>query len=401
MISIINLFLHNSKNTFFYTILAEKELNMIENPQKITFDWLIRFLFTVLIIFGLFWLITRLQSSLTPFAIACLVAYLINPLVVFFQKKCRIKNRILAICTSVVSISIILGLAGWMIIPMITDEMIKMGELLQKYIDGHYVENMLPPQIETYLKSFVKKTELSSLLTADTLSTAGEKIIPAIGQFFTGSVTVLMSFFSLIVIILYLFFILADYDKIMIGWKNWLPPSYKETVLELFDDLQEGMNNYFRAQALVAFIVGILFAIGFSIIGLPLGILLGLLIGALNMVPYLQLAGFLPAIFCALLRSLETGQNFWMVMLFVLIVFAVVQLIQEAILTPKIMGDVTGLNPAVIMLSLSIWGSLMGILGMLIALPVTTIILAYYKRLILKKSQSEAPVIIDAETNDT
>lgn len=370
---------------------------MIENPQKITFDWLIRFLFTVVIILGIFWLINRLQGSLTPFAIACLVAYLMNPLVVFFQQKCRIRNRILAICASVLSLGTLIGAAVWIIAPVIGDEMVKMGELLQKYIDGHYVENILPPNIENYIRSFITKTELSSLLNADTISTAGEKILPALGQFFTGSVTVLMSFFSLIVIILYLFFILADYEKIMSGWKDWLPPSYKENVLEVFDDLKVGMNNYFRAQALVALLVGILFAIGFSIIDLPLGILLGLLIGALNMVPYLQLAGFLPAIFCALLKSMESGQNFWMVMLFVLIVFAVVQLIQEAVLTPKIMGDVTGLNPAVIMLSLSIWGSLMGILGMLIALPVTTIILAYYKRLILKKNQTEKPTIIDTD----
>lgn len=399
MVSIINLFLLHSKNTIFYTISPEKELNMIQNPQKITFDWLIRFLFTIVILLGLFWLINRLQGSLTPFVIACLIAYLMNPLVEFFQNKCRIRNRILAICTSVLSIGLVVSLAFWAIVPVIGNEMTKMGELMQKYINGHYSENILPPEIENYIRTFITKTELSSILNADTLSSAGEKILPALGQFFTGSVTVLMSAFSVIVIILYLFFILADYKKIMSGWKEWLPPSYKQAVLEVFEDLKEGMNNYFRAQALVALLVGILFAVGFSIIGLPLGILLGLLIGALNMVPYLQLAGFIPAIFCALLKSMETGQNFWMVMLFVLIVFAVVQLIQEAILTPKIMGNVTGLNPAVIMLSLSIWGSLMGILGMLIALPITTIILAYYKRLILKKTQMEEE-IVNSEPND-
>jgi predicted PurR-regulated permease PerM len=76
-------------------------------------------------------------------------------------------------------------------------------------------------------------------------------------------------------------------------------------------------------------------------------------------------------------------------MLSALIVFAVVQIIQDTILTPKIMGHVTGLNPAIILLSLSIWGSLLGILGMVIALPMTTLLITYYQRYIIKKEVKE------------
>ena len=124
----------------------------------------------------------------------------------------------------------------------------------------------------------------------------------------------------------------------------------------------------------IALIVGVLLAIGFKIIGLPMGIMMGLFIGALNISPYLQILGIIPAMLLALLKAMETNQSFWHVMMLVLIVMAVVQVIQETILTPRILGKAYGMNPAVVLLTLSVWGSVMGLLGMLLALPLTTLI---------------------------
>ena len=116
---------------------------------------------------------------------------------------------------------------------------------------------------------------------------------------------------------------------------------------------------------------------------------LGLFIGFLNLVPYMQLFGFIPTILLAILKSAETGESFWVILLCALAVFAVVQLIQDMYLTPRIMGHVMGLNPAVILLSLSVWGSLMGIIGFIIALPLTTLLLSYYRRFVLKEVAPE------------
>jgi len=181
---------------------------------------------------------------------------------------------------------------------------------------------------------------------------------------------------------------LLDYETFMGRWQRLIPPNYRATVTAGIDDVSMAMNRYFRAQAFVASIVGILFAIGFSLISLPMGFALGLFFGLLNMVPYLQLIGFLPASLFALMHSLETGQNFWTMMLLVLLVFIVVQIIQDAILVPKIMGDVTGLNSAVILLSLSIWGKLLGILGLIIALPISSVLVSYYNRF-LRTAEAE------------
>ena len=155
--------------------------------------------------------------------------------------------------------------------------------------------------------------------------------------------------------------------------------------MQLVHDVEDGMNKYFRGQACVAFCVGVLFSIGFLIIDFPMAVGLGMLIGLLNMVPYLQIVGFVPTVLLAIVKAADSGENFWIVLLMALIVFAVVQIIQDTILTPRIMGKVMGLNSAIILLSLSIWGSLLGMLGMVIALPLTTLLITYYQKYIVKK----------------
>ena len=142
------------------------------------------------------------------------------------------------------------------------------------------------------------------------------------------------------------------------------------------------MSQYFRGQTAVAFMCGVLFSVGFVLVGLPLGVLLGMFVGLLNMVPYLQMIGFIPAFMLAVIHALESNTGIWMTLGMTAGVFAVVQLIQDGILVPKIMGKVTGLNPAMIMLALSIWGKLLGLLGLIIALPMTYLLLIYYRRLL-------------------
>ena len=143
--------------------------------------------------------------------------------------------------------------------------------------------------------------------------------------------------------------------------------------------------------------MGLLFSIVFSRVGLPLSILLGLFIGLLNIVPYLQVVGFLPTLLLCSLKSVELGQSFWWLVFACVIVFVVVQLIEDMILVPRIMGHGMGLNPAIILLSLSIWGTLLGLIGMIIALPLTTLLQSYYERYILREDTKEDVPIENSE----
>ena len=140
------------------------------------------------------------------------------------------------------------------------------------------------------------------------------------------------------------------------------------------------MSQYFRGQALVALCVGILFAIGFLIIDFPIAIGFGLFIGLLNLVPYLQIVSLVPMALLALMKAANTGDNFWVILLSALAVLCVVQAIQDFFLVPRIMGKRMNLHPAVILLSLSVWGKLLGMLGMIVALPLTTLLIGYIKR---------------------
>lgn len=367
--------------------------------QPFTFDRVVRILITIGFFIGFFLLINYLSSALIPFVIAVLLAYILHPLVNIFQHKLRMP-RGLAITSSLLSVIGFIVLLAWLFIPMINKEFIIMGDLLTNYLKNSEVKEYLSEETLQKIKLWASQNEIKAILEKADYSAIFRKIYPKLSEIFTGSVSIIISLFSVVIIILYLIFILVDYEKIMEGWKKLIPPHYRPPIVEIVHEFNIGMNQYFRAQALVALIVGVLFAIGFELIGLPLGILLGLFIGALNMIPYLQTVGIIPAFLLGTLHAIEYDINIGVVLGLVAVVFAVVQLIQEAFLIPKIMGKVTGLSPVIIILSLSIWGSLLGMLGLLIALPITTLIQAYYfkyiqraefieKRILLREKQLE------------
>ena len=243
---------------------------------------------------------------------------------------------------------------------------------------------------------------LNRILSEENILAAIKDTVPRVWSLLAESLNILFSILASFIILLYVVFILLDYEAIAEGWLHLLPNKYRTFASNLVRDVQDGMNKYFRGQALVAFCVGILFSIGFLIIDFPMAIALGLFIGALNMVPYLQIIGFFPTVLLAILKAADTGENFWIIIACALAVFAVVQIIQDTFLVPKIMGKITGLNPAIILLSLSIWGSLMGMLGMIIALPLTTLMLSYYQRFIINKEKikyDEVEITDNQETN--
>ena len=356
--------------------------------KRITFDSFIRGILTGGIIFGLLYLVNYLSGVLLPFFIAWLIAYMIYPMVTFVQYRLKLKNRIVSIIVVLLSLTIVLTLASILLIPPFIEEFCKLKELLSDYFILGSQKAAIPGTIENFVKEYM--VEIKDSLNETNITQDLKSLLPKAWTLLSQSVSLIVSIFAAFIVILYMFFILLDYESIASGWINLVPKKYRETTNRIVTDVKEGMNRYFRGQALVAFSVGILFCIGFLIIDFPLAIGFGLFIGLLNMVPYLQLVALVPTVLLALLKAADTGENFWWILCCALLVFCIVQVIQDAFIVPKVMGKITGLNPAIILLSLSIWGALMGIVGMIIALPCTTIILSYYKRFI-KKSDDKEP----------
>lgn len=351
--------------------------------KPFTFDRVVRIVIGVLVAIGLYLLFNKLSAVLLPFLIAWLLAYMIHPLVLVLQYKLKVKNRILSVVLALILIGLAITGILLLIIPPIVSEISRMGGLFSVYIAQIQQASFLPQDLKLFLIEWMNKINMEKLLNQENISQGVEKFAPQFWNLVSGSVDFIISLFVGVIIFLYTVFILVDYEKITDGWIQFVPEKFRFIVSEILEDLEEGMNKYFRGQALIALIVGVLFAVGFEIIGLPLGILLGLLIGALTMVPYLKMVMIFPLGFFALLKSMETGQNYWMVVLSLLVIFVIIQSFEDLVLIPKIMGKAMGMNPAVILLSLTVWGALLGVTGMIIALPITTILVSYYKRFIL------------------
>ncbi|MDE5999498.1 MAG: AI-2E family transporter, partial [Bacteroidaceae bacterium] len=244
-------------------------------------------------------------------------------------------------------------------------------------------------EVESFIKHRIDIDQIVQALTIQDMAQIAEEKLTQFVSLVSSSVSAIVGVVASLISIIYLFFILVDYELMAEGLFKLVPPSKRSIVRGVMSDLENGMNGYFRGQTLIAMCVGVLFCIGFLIIDFPLAIPLGLFIGLLNLVPYLQIVGFIPTLMLAMLKAHDTGDNFWGIILSALIVFCVVQAIQDWILTPRIMGKVTGLNAAVILLSLSVWGSLLGFIGLIIALPLTTLLVSYYKRYVLEENSEE------------
>jgi predicted PurR-regulated permease PerM len=351
--------------------------------NKYTFDNVIRGILWAIIITGVVMLLNRLSSVLVPFFLAWLIAYLLFPLVKFFQYSCKMKYRILGILSAFLVTGLVLTGVFLLMIPPMVEESFRVKDLLVEYIGANEKVSNIPGMIQQYVRDHLSVEEIQSIVTQGGFLDAIKATVPKVWDVITQSISIVSSVFTLTMVVLYTLFILLDYEDICSGWPNLLPEKYRHFAKQLVGDVEDSMNKYFRGQAMVALCVGILFSIGFLIIGFPMAVGLGMFIGILNMVPYLQLVGLIPTVLLAIVKAADTGQNFWIILLMALAVFAVVQIIQDTFLTPKIMGHVTGLNSAIILLSLSIWGSLLGILGMIIALPMTTLLISYYQRYVI------------------
>lgn len=358
--------------------------SMFDRP--FTFDRVVRIMFSLAIIAGIIYLIAVLKNALLPFLIAWLMAYMMQPFVKFFQYKLKLKNRILSIVAVLFSCLLIASLLVVMVIPSIIQEADKTLVLLTSHQPGDSHIPFIPKSWIDYLEQNWDIVQLMDLVSKENIINAFKQIAPKMWYILSNTFSVLFSVTIVFVIFLYFIFILIDYERIARGWMRLIPVRYRPFVSGLAFDVEQSMNRYFRGQSLIALCVGVLLAIGFKIINFPLAVTLGLFIGFLNLIPYLQTIGIIPMVLLSLLKSAETGENFWIIFGLSLLVLGIVQTIQDLYLTPKIMGKAMGLNPAIILLSLSIWGTLLGFIGLIVALPLTTLCLSYYKRFILSEN---------------
>ena len=353
--------------------------------KTITLDRLVRWVGIGLLITAILLLINYLSSVLLPFVIAWFFAYLLYPIVKFVERHMHIPRALSILLTLIIVIAVVSGIV-YLIIPPMIEQFEKLGQLASDYIRKEAHIDSIPGAITQWWVD--NQDEIGDFFQSSTFTDGLKTVMPGLfnvlGQTYSIIVSVIASFITL----LYMFFILLDYEYLTDNWIRIFPKKARPFWTELMGDVERELNNYIRGQGLVALIMGVLFCIGFTIIDFPMAIGLGIMIGIMDLVPYLHTFALIPTVLLALLKSADTGQNFWIILIMALLVFIIVQLICDMVVTPKVMGKAMGLNPAILLLSLSVWGALLGFIGLIIALPLTTLLIAYYQRYVTKEGES-------------
>ena len=335
---------------------------------------------------------SRLYGILLPFFVSFLLAWLLDPLVSFIQYKCRVKFRILSVAITLILFVGLMTLGVYLLIPAVEHEVKKSAVAIEQYFENFDASRYLTDEQQAKVQETLDGLNLRSVLSYPEVRDGIKSFLPKIGSWITGGLSWLSELLVIFIGLLYLIFLLISFPSIRAHWRDYIPKKHIPAVSTIVHELSVNMNAYFRGQGLIALCVGILFAIGFTLTGMPMGFVMGLIIGVLNLVPYMQALGIPPCIILCLVQSAQTGQPVWLTLLLMAIVFIVVQTFQDMVLTPKIMGKVTGLGPAAILLSLSFWGALMGVVGMIIALPLTSLGISCYKHYVLHEPfASEQP----------
>ena len=356
--------------------------------REFTFDRIARMLVLSVLILLIYVAVQAIWSVILPFLLAGIFAYVMMPLVRFFQYTLRLRSRGLSVILTLLLLGAGVYLAVIFIIPSINAEIEKTLQVISGYSSGQDILTMiLPRNIRNYLNGGIRWGNFPQQLSLEKVLENVKLLLDQVGGIINSTLSIFSWGLVFLIGLVYFVFILLDFENLGRGFISLFPKTLRPTIRTISMDLDRYMNNYFRGQALVAMSVGILLSIGFNIIGLPLATAMGIFIGILNFIPYMQALGIIPLGLASLLMAAQTGENAFVCMLLGYGVLMIVQIIQDMIIVPRIMGQTMGMRPSLILLVLSIWGYLLGFFGMLIALPITMFIYSLYMRYVLQDEE--------------
>ena len=356
--------------------------------REFTFDRIARMLVLSVLILLIYVAVQAIWSVILPFLLAGIFACVMMPLVRFFQYTLRLRSRGLSVILTLLLLGAVVYLAVIFIIPSINAEIEKTLQVISGYSSGQDILTMiLPRNIRNYLNGGLRWGNFPQQLSLEKILENVKLLLDQVGGIINSTLSIFSWGLVFLIGFVYFVFILLDFENLGRGFISLFPKTLRPTIRTISMDLDRYMNNYFRGQALVAMSVGILLTIGFNIIGLPLATAMGIFIGILNFIPYMQALGIIPLGLASLLMAAQTGENAFVCMLLGYGVLMIVQIIQDMIIVPRIMGQTMGMRPSLILLVLSIWGYLLGFFGMLIALPITMFIYSLYMRYVLQDEE--------------
>ena len=351
--------------------------------------------FVVLLFALLSAFLSKFGTVVAPVAAALILSFILSPLVDFVSRRAHVSASAACGIVCIAAAAVAAALAAF-VLPRAVSEIGEICGELPSLAEraAHNIAERYPESRET-LRGYVAEMKRVAAEHASfaAVAAATKKVLEtAVAA--TGG---LVSFFSFLaafaVVPIYLYYMLtSNFDFYSKLEKNlaFASPSVREDIVFFVRRFSEIMSAFFRGQLLIALIMGALYGVGFLCVGVSYGFLLGFFAGILNLVPYLGTVVGLGTILPVALLQADGG---WLTALAALGVFCAVQCLEGYVLTPRIMGDRTGLHPTVIIFSVFFWGiALGGILGMILAIPLTAFAAAAWDRLLQRRFSAEASV---------
>jgi predicted PurR-regulated permease PerM len=332
------------------------------------------------VVLALLWL---LKSALTPLAVAFVVAYLLDPLIDRFEAR-RIPRRVAILFLIAISGALALGSAIFLV-PKLLQEIANLAVKLPGYLDSTLAA--ISPQFESWFGIVIPSSIREGLesIKSGGVSVPLESLRRLIERTVHGLTGTLGSLVGLLVIPVITYYALLEFDNIKAWFLKLVPVEYQGAVEAKASLINVLVAGFIRGQLIVAVLLGIFYAIGFSFIGIDMAIGIGMVAGMLGIIPYVGSAAALAL--AAGLCLLQYGVDLHL--LFVVGWYALIQTLEGLLLTPRIVGQSVGIHPVAVIVGLLIGGDLLGFLGLIIAVPVTAIVQVFVKELLETYRSSE------------
>ncbi|HCJ57310.1 AI-2E family transporter [Lutispora sp.] len=331
------------------------------NNKKVLYK-LIKYLIVFIILLLAYKYRAFLSNILSPFLISALLAYLLNPIVHFFQKKgLKRLNSVILVYTIFLSLVIFFGL---FIIPKLFKDISVLVEsipiyaqqlknLYKKFQDG-YINSDLPQGLKDIIDD-------NMLLVQNMILSFLQNAADSIINFFSKA-------FNFIIVPVLTFYMLKDSEYFKNQLILILPKSKRNKVLQLFKDIDNVFGKYIRGQIFISSVVGVLTTIALVLIRVKYSLTLGIFASISNIIPYFgPIIGMIPTIVFAFLDSPTKA-------LYAAGAYLLVQQIESGIITPKVIGESVGIHPIYVIMALLVGGKIFGVTGLIIAVPVAAVI---------------------------
>lgn len=335
-------------------------------------------------------LVYLLDAVLMPFIAGMILAYLADPLTNRFQRWGM--SRPLAVCCVFLVLLVVLVASLLILIPLIVQQLKQLGDAVPSVFD--WVENILAPQVQEWT-GYDLATELSNVqeTLTENWRDAGGYLAQALGQIGRSGMAFAtwVTYVALIPVVT--FYLLLDWNRLLANLADLIPRQWSEDTFRLARRCDEVLSSFLRGQLLVMLCLGVIYAVGLTLLGLNFGLLIGFISGLVSIVPFL---GFVVGLVIAVVVALFQFGTWWGV-LGVIAVFSVGQVAESVVLQPKLLGDKIGLHPVAVIFAVLAGGSLFGLTGVLLALPIAAVILVLLKE---AKARYQDSDLYDEKNND-